>query len=159
MSGIVIDGLKYARDGRFQQGSIPVAEMARLADAVLDTAGQLSWSLQGEDSRDGSFLRLSVSAELVLECQRCLQAMPYPLAVETRLRLIPPGHAWPEDELEDDSADAIPAEEEMALLPLIEEEVLLALPIAPMHEVCASPLAGNKDLEPSPFAVLAKLKK
>ena len=35
MAGIVIDGLKYARDGRFQQGSIPVAEMARLAFALL----------------------------------------------------------------------------------------------------------------------------
>jgi uncharacterized protein len=79
--------------------------------------------------------------------------------VETRLRLIPPGHEWPEGELEDDTSDAIPAEEEMALLPLIEEEVLLALPIAPMHEVCDSPLAVNKDPEPSPFAVLAKLKK
>ena len=159
MAGIVIDGLKYARDGRFQQGKLALTEMERLADAVLETDGQLSWSLKGEDSRDGSFLALTVTGELVLECQRCLQPMHYPLAVETRLRLIPPGQSWPEDELEDDSADAIPAEEEMALLPLIEEEVLLALPIAPMHEVCASPLAGNKDLEPSPFAVLAKLKK
>lgn len=159
MAGIVIDGLKYARDGRFQQGVVPLAEMSRLADMVLEAKGTLSWSLKGEDSREGSFLLLSVSGELVLECQRCLKPVNYPLAVETRLRLIPPGQEWPEDELEDDTSDAIPAEEEMALLPLVEEEVLLALPIAPMHAVCDSPLAVNKDLEPSPFAILAKLKK
>ena len=47
----------------------------------------------------------------------------------------------------------------MVLLPMIEEEVLLALPIAPMHESCEAPVATTDEQAPSPFAALAKLKK
>lgn len=58
-----------------------------------------------------------------------------------------------------DGFDAIVAEVDMALLPLIEEEVLLALPLAPRHEACAAPTTAPDECEPSPFAVLAEFKK
>jgi len=54
------------------------------------------------------------------------------------------------------------------LLAVLEDELLMALPLVPMHETCpqASPLvAGESDKEvgliekPNPFAVLAQLKK
>jgi uncharacterized protein len=47
----------------------------------------------------------------------------------------------------------------LALLPLIEEEVLLALPIAPRHESCTPPAADAVEQELSPFAALAKIRK
>lgn len=159
LAGVVLNPLDFARDGRFKMGRIAVAKLLRLADSLVDNAGELQCELRGEKDQQGdSFLSLKVSGTLRLLCQRCLEPMQYSLAVETRLRLIPPGAEWPKDELEDDSADAIEAEPEMALLPLIEEEVLLALPIAPTHESCDAPAAGHKDQESSPFAVLAKLK-
>ena len=159
LAGVVFDALDFARDSRLKAGRIAVAALERLADSLVSTAGELQCEVRGErDKEGGSFLSLQVSGELTLRCQRCLEPMQYRLRVDSRLRLIPPGAEWPEDELEDDSADAIRAEQEMALLPLIEEEVLLALPIAPTHESCEPPAAVENDQESSPFAVLAKLK-
>jgi uncharacterized protein len=94
-----------------------------------------------------------------LRCQRCLGTVIEPLSITSRLWLVAPGRPWPDDELAEDSFDAVEAGKEMALLPLIEEEVLLALPVAPMHEVCDLPVAMQGEHEPSPFAVLAKLKR
>ena len=73
--------------------------------------------------------------------------------------MIAPGEEWPDDDLADDSADAIAAEKALAVLPLIEDEVLLALPIAPRHEKCESPSANASAHGSSPFAALVALKK
>ena len=70
-----------------------------------------------------------------------------------------PGEEWPDDDLADDSTDAIEAEKELAVLSLIEDEVLLALPIAPRHEQCESPSGTAAEHGPSPFAALSALKK
>jgi uncharacterized metal-binding protein YceD (DUF177 family) len=53
------------------------------------------------------------------------------LRIKSRLQLVGPGEEWPDEDLADDSADAIEAEKELAVLSLVEDEVLLALPIAP----------------------------
>ena len=85
--------------------------------------------------------------------------MKFPLAIKSRLQLIAPGEDWPDDDLEDDSADAIAAETALTVLSLVEDETLLALPIAPRHEQCESPSASAGGLGSSPFAALADLKK
>ncbi len=155
----VIDSLEFARQGGRLRGQVPVAELTRLADVLAATDGTLAWELSGERDGDGkSWLRLQVSGALELRCQRCLGPMAFAVAVGSRLLLVPPGGAWPEDELEDDAFDAIAAERELAVVPLVEEEVLLALPLAPRHEKCEPPVAVADEQEPSPFAVLAKLK-
>jgi uncharacterized metal-binding protein YceD (DUF177 family) len=51
------------------------------------------------------------------------------LRIKSRLQLVGP-EEWPDEDLADDSADAIEAEKELAVLSLVEDEVLLALPIA-----------------------------
>lgn len=136
---------------------MPVAALARLAEVADGEA--LACRVEGERDKEGkSWLKLEVSGRLALVCQRCLGAMEFPLQVENRLLLVPPGQPWPEDELSEDGYDAVEAEKEMALLPLIEEEVLLALPIAPRHENCLIPAVATGQ-EPSPFAVLAKFRK
>jgi uncharacterized protein len=78
--------------------------------------------------------------------------------IDSKLMLVAPGEEWPDEELEDDGTDAIEASRELAVLALVEDEVLLALPVAPRHEVCALPAAVETQSRPSPFAVLAKLK-
>lgn len=156
----VIDGLEFAREGRRLSGSLSVAALSRLADQLADGEGMLEWELRGERDRDGNaFLELRVAGSLNLRCQRCLEAVGFPLRLDSRLLLVPPGGAWPEDELVEDGFDAVEAGKEMALLPLIEDEVLLALPIAPRHEQCKPPAPLRDEQEPSPFAALGKLKK
>jgi len=135
-------------------------ELPRLAELLTTTAGSLSVRLEGwRDEQGKSWLQLDIAGEPVLCCQRCLGGMKYPLAIRSRLQLIAPGADWPDDDLEDDSADAIAADAELNVLSLVEDEVLLALPIAPRHEQCESPSASASGNGSSPFAALADLKK
>lgn len=157
---VVVDSLAFAREGGRLAGEVPVAALERLADALAETGGALNWELSGECDGDGrSWLTLRVEGSLGLRCQRCLGTVVFPVSVESRLQLVAPGEAWPDEDLEDDESDAIEAARELAVVPLVEEEVLLALPIAPRHDRCEPPKAVAEEQEPSPFAVLANLKK
>jgi uncharacterized protein len=156
----VVDGLAFASDGAAVSGFVAVAALPRLSEGLADDQGRLDCRVTGARDGDGKcWLSLAVSGTLGLVCQRCLRKLAFPVEIRTRLLLVPPGEAWPDEELAEDGFDAIAAEKEMALLSLIEDEVLLALPIAPMHDSCATPMPVAEEHEPSPFAVLAKLKK
>jgi uncharacterized protein len=160
LAGKSIDSLAFARDGMRLTGQVPIAELSRLVDVVVDTEGAVEYRVMGEQDRDGkAYLLLDLVGDLNLRCQRCLETVVFPLQVASRFLLVPAGQNWPDDELTDDSFDAIAAEKEMALLPLIEDELLLALPIVPRHDVCEALPSIVEENVPSPFAVLGKLKK
>lgn len=160
LASAVLDGLEFARHGRRLAGRVRLASLPRLADVLADDGGEIECEVLGESDREGSaFLVMRLEGEVGLRCQRCLETLIVPLRVASRLLLVPPGRQWPDEELAEDDYDAVEAGKEMALLPMIEEEVLLALPIAPMHESCEPPAATNDEQAPSPFAALAKLRK
>lgn len=160
IAGTVLDCLEFARNGGVLERSIGLDELPRLADVLCTTAGFMSVRLEGSrDDAGKSWLQVDIVGEPILWCQRCLGGVKFPLAISSRLQLIAPGEEWPDDDLVDDSADAIEAEKALAVLSLIEDEVLLALPIAPRHEQCESPLATASEHGTSPFAALAALKK
>ncbi len=158
--GTQIDSLEFARKQGSIEGSIAVAALPRLADVVVGENGDVTCRVTGDVDGEGrSYLHLAVSGRLGLRCQRCLQPLAWSLDLHSDLRLMVPGEAWPDDDLADDDSDPIAAESAQALLPLVEDEILLALPIAPRHEACEllAPAQGGADR--SPFAVLAQLKK
>ena len=160
IAGTVIDCLEFARSGGVLDRGVGLDELPRLADLLTTTEGFLSVRLEGRrDDQGKSWLQLDIAGEPVLCCQRCLAGVNVPLAISSRLQLITPGEDWPDEDLEDDSADAMAAESALAVLQLIEDEVLLALPIAPRHEQCESPSANAGPLGSSPFAALVALKK
>lgn len=158
---MVIDGLDFARRGNLVGGQVAVADLSRVADYLANPDGVLDCQLQGGRSEDGSGhfeLRLSIEGEFQLRCQRCLEAMRFPLRLQKRLQLVAPGAEWPEEEVEDEGFDAVEASKEMAVGPLIEDEVLLALPISPRHDICTPPRTKDRKQDASPFAVLRNLK-
>lgn len=163
VSSPIIDSLDFSRQGRYMEGRVAASDLPRLAESLTDAGSVLSWQLRGEKDEEGKlFLVLTVEGVLSLTCQRCLAGMAWSLDVSGRLLLVPEGEPWPEEELEDDSMDAIAAEREMSVLTLVEDEVLLALPAVPRHPeqaMCQSPLAVDEDLPASPFALLEQLKK
>ena len=158
--GTVIDSLEFARSGASLERRLAIDAMPRLADLLVATDGSFLVRLEGwRDAEGKSWLQLDVLGEPVLRCQRCLGGLRYELRIRSRLQLVGPGEEWPDEDLADDSIDAIEAERDLMLSSLVEEEVLLALPIAPRHEQCEAP-SGFADLNgSSPFAALAALKK
>lgn len=158
---MVIDGAEFARRGNQASGSVMVAELSRVAEYLANSDGMLDCDVQGACSDEGGRhfeLRLSIDGELQLRCQRCLEAMRFPLRLDKRLWLVTPGAEWPEEVVEDEGSDAIEASGEIAVGSLIEDEILLALPISPRHEICGTPRKKESKQDASPFAVLRKLK-
>lgn len=128
-------------------------------DLLAETSGELAYRLEGaKDGRGDYTLRLQVTGVVALPCLRCLKDVHWDLAVDNLLELIPEGTELSQDELEDDTRDFLPVAGELIVADLIEDEVLLALPVAPRHEKCGLPGADNAGERIGPFAGLAELK-
>jgi uncharacterized protein len=154
--GMVIDGLEFARHHESITGRLRLGILPRLAEWLTDASGSLSFEVTGESEGGDAFLVVKLEGALSLLCQRCLGTLPYVLSLNSRMMLVPPGDPWPEDSqvggLEDETCDAIEASRELDLVPLLEEEILLALPIAPRHEHCELPMSTAEAKAVSPFA-------
>lgn len=156
---IVIDSLAFAREAGSLQGDLRIAGLTRMLDSLADSAGYLSYRVEGRvGPRNRSQLLLQVDGVLSLRCQRCLEGVEYPLEMRSLLELVEDEDDLTQEELEDDSRDFLPAQKELDVAALIEDEIILALPSAPRHENCAMPEAGQGTAKVSPFSVLMGLK-
>ncbi|MEO5771950.1 MAG: DUF177 domain-containing protein [Burkholderiaceae bacterium] len=144
-------------------GHWPLSGFARLPEAHAQE-GNVDWSLQSTLRRTAGgraepWLALTVGARVRLACQRCLQDVDVPLRIEANFRFVA-------DEALAAALDA-EAEEDVLALPqrldlheLVEDELLLALPLVPMHETCLQPLlADDEPARAHPFAALEALKR
>lgn len=162
--GKTIDSIEFARNGGQLTGYCAVAELARLQDLVAVNTGVVAVTVVGElDEQRRPWLHLAVRGDLGLVCQRCLGVVSHTLEIEAHLRLIRTGEPWPEDEVDEGSEgqadEAIAADEGLLISSLVEEEIILSLPYAPMHEACELPGEDELNRKASPFAALAVLKK
>lgn len=168
----------FAQAGALYAAREPLGLFARLAAELpdgVDAAGlTLSWEVQGElraGARGGEptiWLHLQVQATLPLSCQRCLAPVDTNLVVDRWFRFVS-DEAEAEAEDEDSEEDVLALEPRPSLRELIEDELLMELPLLPMHDRCPevllaplAPVSGAQDGEAprrNPFAELAKLKK
>jgi uncharacterized protein len=154
----VIDGLEFARTGLNLRGEWPLADFPRLRDALRADSGVLAYEIQGVPEEQGSpALRLRLDGMLQLTCQRCLGALEFPLHVGASLLLAATQAEIDAEPLEADGPERIVAGKEMPVHDLIEDEVLLAIPIAPRHEHCAAQTALAAEERHTPFEGLRVL--
>jgi uncharacterized protein len=158
----VIDGLEFSRADKELRGSLQVAELNRLRDALFDMEGRVDFLLEGgRDQRDRPTLFLEISGLLRLRCQRCMGPLRYPLYVANTVLLVRADEPLPEEDAPD-APDCIAAGAGMDVATLIEDEIVLDLPYAPRHPegMCGlNDEAGQSRRAASPFAKLAALKK
>ncbi|APR05223.1 YceD family protein [Thauera chlorobenzoica] len=161
-SRVISDPFRFAAEARSIQGEVAVADLLRLSDVLASTEGVVRWKLEGslvgEVARREPRLRLTASGQLDLCCQRCLGGLAWVLKLDTQLQLVRAGQPIPEEELENDEFDAIEVGDEFDALALLEDEILLALPVAPRHENCDAPRPVGGASKESPFAALASLR-
>jgi uncharacterized protein len=162
----------FCADAATTSGRWPLGGLARLVGSVFvapapDDAAE--WQAQGSvvaaaGSEPEIWLHLSGSARVTLQCQRCLQAVQQDLAVDRRFRFVrSEEEAERLDETSED--DVLVLAPRLDLQDLLEDELILALPIVARHEGdCPDPLPMPvDDLEdeepaPNPFAALAALR-
>ena len=155
----ISDAFMFAKEGRVLEGTLAVSSLERLHDLLVEVSGDVSFQLQGFKSEHGELmLHLEIGGLLPLACQRCLKAIPFNLDVDSLLELIPEGADMSQDELEDDTRDFLPVAGELNVAELVEDEILLALPVAPRHEKCGLPGAADAGERINPFATLSGLK-
>lgn len=155
----VIDSLEFARSGDELRGEVQVTELGRLADSLYDRGGNLQFVLNGlVDGHHRPRLRLAVTGKISIKCQRCLGNLPYDVEMHSALLLLDGEVAG--DSAEIDDLDAVAVDPELDVWALVEDEVILALPIAPRHPEgeCVVGGGAGQSRAASPFAVLAGLK-
>ena len=160
----VLDAWRMVAAGREFEGRIPLASMARLRDSLMQPEGDARYGIVfGIDALKVPFVELRIEAALPLQCQSSLRRFLLPVQLVQRLGLVR------------DEADeaALPPDYEALLVPadgmlrpaeLVEDELILALPVVPVAPD-ADPVArdfapGEEEIaHASPFAALAGLKK
>ena len=155
----VIDSISFAKKSESLQGKIPVSSFERVTDSLAESTGEIKFSLVGKlDSRRRPSLFLSVQGTVMLICQRCLTAFEHELNVVRQLVLVTSESQLPELDAEDPDVDVVVATEKMNVLDLIEDEIILSLPLAPRHGFeCAEVEAGEgAEVLRQPFAGLGK---
>jgi uncharacterized protein len=164
MNAFLIDAFEYSRQKEHREGDIAISEFGRLKEELADQSGALHWSLQGGvDAVGHSQLRLVVSGAVQLMCQRCLLPFAFGLASESILILAKNEEKADEIDafLADDAVDVIVGSRALNVAELIEDEALLAIPLAAKHEVCPDQIVadiGKSMRQASPFAVLKNIK-
>ncbi|AMA46697.1 YceD family protein [Pseudomonas alabamensis] len=162
-----VDPRKLADRGVTLKGSLALADLERLCDPLSDTVGTVQAQFDFErDEQDAVVFHSALDVEVKMVCQRCLELVTLPIHSECTYAVVKEGantQSLPKGydvlELGEDPLD---------LQALVEEELLLALPIVPAHhpEECQRP-AGVNEPEPiedevsrsNPFSVLAQLKR
>jgi uncharacterized protein len=174
-----LDARRFAESGGDVGGELPVSALERL---MVDLCAQepsaanpvVRWQARGElrpDARGGTpapWLHLQAGVEVPLTCQRCLGPVQTPLHLDRWFRFVAT-EAVAEAEDDDCEEDLLALEPRPNLIELLEDELLMALPLVPMHETCPVnlPLASGSATEdsaqaperPNPFQALAQLKR
>ncbi|MBZ4200313.1 MAG: YceD family protein [Methylotenera sp.] len=167
---IIIDNLAFVKRNERLTGELSLHDCPRLS-ALLDAdakntsnkyspSATLKFDLSGKQGVHGqALLSLSLQANITCLCQRCLKEMPLILALNFNYSI----SDMTEDDLmtnaidEADDIDLQPISPHMDVIALMEDELIMALPIAPIHEQACASLVNQSGEKPNPFAVLKSL--
>ena len=156
-----VDSVQFARTNGELRTSAPIADLKRLAQVVLESEEELDIWLEGfQDNDSRPCLRLRVNGTIRLACQRCLEPLSIELASDRHFLLVEREDQMMDLADESDNIESLMAEEEFDVMVLVEDEILLHVPIAPTHDLhaCTAPeFKGESTAGNSAFSVLAGL--
>jgi uncharacterized protein len=161
-----IDAVKlFARKGSVT-ADLPLARLQRFTDQLSGDTGHVSVDLLfGTDEEGRRLLSGTLDSDVTVSCQRCLQDMQWELHCDLSVLVF---DAEEEIQALPESQDAVAMPESgLDVVALIEDELILSLPMVPMHAdpACNEVLNALKEggdpvaeARPNPFAVLAGFK-
>jgi uncharacterized protein len=164
----------FARAGDTMDCGLQLADFARLREESLGPVEgvAVNFSAQGEMREDAAgqdepWVHLSGSTHLTMTCQRCLGPVVVEVSFERSFRFVASEElAAVEDE--ESEEDVLVLNREFNLQELVEDELLMSVPVVPKHEACpvmvklatADPdFEETSEAKPNPFSVLQQLKK
>ena len=161
--------LKLARQGISLQGRFKLINMKRLAGSLVDSQGEVEVDLHFDIDESGvSYMQGHFNALVNVACQRCMNPMQISVEGDASVGFVA------SDERASSLADVyepcVLTEDTAALIDLVEDELILALPIVSVHpdQACQPwfEQEGKQQAEElpaeekeNPFAVLETLRK
>jgi uncharacterized protein len=164
----------FAQSAGDLEGAEPLARFDRLLaeaqgvgpDTVVHFHAQ-GMVRPGGGASQQVWLVLNAQVDLPQTCQRCLGPVAVPVSFKREFRFVATEElAAAEDEASEE--DVLVLARDFNLLELVEDELLMALPVVPKHDVCPEPVrlqVADPDFveaaveKPNPFAVLEQLKR
>ena len=165
---VSIDPIRTAASGLRYEGVVPGRQNKRLNELCAGDCSDVTVSLEcGVDIQGIVYLSGKAVTELTLLCQRCMT--PYTTEVTVDFSF---GLCKTQEEIDElpDAYEPIECNEigEVRLHQLIEDELIIAMPIIPMHQntdcnlgtsdIVVGEIEPSQEERPNPFAVLEKLK-
>ncbi|MCY0388562.1 DUF177 domain-containing protein [Robbsia sp. Bb-Pol-6] len=151
----------FIRARREMRGTAQLGDLARMVDELPADApanardALLTWFVRGETRREvrreaagngalttsshtvsQPYLTLEARGRSWLECQRCMQALAFPIEIDTVYRVMDSDAEADAIALDDSEIEVIVGSASFDLIDLIDEEVVLSLPMVPKHDVC-----------------------
>ncbi len=164
MKTLSINNLEFAQSEQVVSATADIAEMDRLSDVLLTQESSLpeasiQFTLAGSGKKYSlPSLHLTIDAQLPTTCQRCLNAMTVHLKLDFDYLIT---DSEPAEFDENDDLDWLEISPAMSVPALVEDELLIAFPIAPTHSSeqqseCKQFVTQSGE-KPNPFAALKDL--
>ncbi|MGD8380059.1 MAG: YceD family protein [Gammaproteobacteria bacterium] len=164
-----LDVYRLARERSGLTGDLAVRSMPRLAEMVLASNEFASVSLNFAMEEGSGLCRITgrVACGVTLRCQRCLE--PVEVGVESVIDLVAVRDDREAGRLMSDGEPLLTADGVVVTAELVEDELILALPVVALHTSgaeCGKLARRVEESRPTeeparknPFAVLAELKR
>lgn len=158
---LFIDNIAFAKKNERLTGSLTLANCPRLSELSQanpsdnPTEVVIDYLLEGKtDSVGQHLLYLSLTTNLTTTCQRCLGPMPLKMKLDFNYLITDIDDTDVEDS---DDIDLQEPSQTMDLIALIEDEIIMAMPIAPIHDEDCGAIVTQSGEKPNPFAALKGL--
>lgn len=155
-----IDVFALARTHGQLEGRVELARLPRLAPMLASTDGAIDWRLTGEsDARGRPTARLALRGTLVVKCDRCGLSLELPTDSESSFWFVATEEELNAQPIEVGTAEPLLGSRHFSVAQLVEDELILAVPISPRHLGCRAPDEPELDSDRHrPLALLAALK-
>lgn len=143
-------------------GRIDLEAFPRLEESLANRDAELDYTVTARlDKQRRKVVSCIIEGFVFLTCQTTLEAFRHGISIDDRLVLVDDESQLPPIEEESDAEDYLVADGPLDVLDLVEDAVLLALPMVPRKPGLdeAQPAGKREDPKQSPFAALASLKK
>lgn len=130
-------------------GELSFTALPRLRELLADTKGGLQVHLSAGMAGGRATFSGSISGGLWLSCKRCGAHFVWPLQSEVDWRVV--RNEAEEREVLSDHEPVVVEDDELPLREVIEDEVLLSLPMLPRCETCENEVAALPEVAPVPL--------
>ncbi len=139
----LVDHQKLAHQAAVLEGAVPVEQFTRFCELLADSKGEVRLKLEFSTKDKRTRVRGQAEVEVNLVCQNCLLTFPKTLECLLDLSIVEDSELL---ENIDQSEDVfVCAEETVRIVDLVEDELILSVPMVPRHDAGTCPNEERTD--------------